>query len=67
LQLGAVFFIHTAVTCLFDKTGVKGEHRVFIRKNTGYFTTKWASVTELPEFGVPAAWPMLKCLKNYLI
>jgi hypothetical protein len=29
------FFIHAAVTRLFDKTGIKGEYRVFIRENTG--------------------------------
>ena len=38
------FFIHTAVTPQIDKTGIKGEYRVFIRGNTGYFT-KWVPVT----------------------
>ena len=38
------FFIHTAVTPQIDKTGIKGEYRVFIRENTGYFT-KWVPVT----------------------
>jgi hypothetical protein len=34
------FFIHTAVARLFDKTGIKGEHRVLIRQNTGNFTKR---------------------------
>ena len=57
------FFIHTAVTCLFDKTGVKGEYRVFIRKNTGNFT-KWAPVTELPEFWRPSCMAHVKVLEK---
>ena len=57
------FFIHTAVTRLFDKTGIKGEYWVFIRENTGYFT-KWVPVTELPEFWGPSCMAHVKVLEK---
>ena len=57
------FFIQTAVTRLFDKAGIKGEYRVFIRKNTGNFT-KWVPVTELPEFLRPSCMAHVKVLEK---
>jgi hypothetical protein len=57
------FFIHTAVTRLFDKTGIKGEYRVFIRENTGNFT-KWVPVIELPEFWRPSCMAHVKVLEK---
>ena len=58
-----LFFIHTAVTRLFDKTGKKGEYRAFIRENTGYFT-KWVPATELPEFWRPSYMAHVKLLEK---
>jgi hypothetical protein len=48
---------------LFDKTGKKGEYRVFIRKITGHFT-KWVPVTELPEFWRPSCMAHFKVLEK---
>jgi hypothetical protein len=55
--------IQKAVTRLFDKTGKKGEHRVFIRKKTGNFT-KWVPVIELPEFWGPSCMAHVKVLEK---
>jgi hypothetical protein len=55
--------INTAVTCLFDKTGKKGEYRVFMRKITGCFK-KWVPVTELPEFWQPSCMAHVKVLEK---
>ena len=57
------FFIHTAVTPQIDKTGIKGEYRVFTRKNTGN-CTKWAPATELPEFWRPSCMAHVKVLEK---
>ena len=57
------FFIHTAVTRLFDKTGIKGENRVFVRKNAGHFT-KWVLVTELLQFWRPNCMAHVKVLEK---
>ena len=59
LQFEAFFFIHAAVTRLFDKTGIKGEYRVFISKIIGYFT-KWVPVTKLPGFWRPSCMAHVK-------
>jgi hypothetical protein len=58
--------IHKAVARLFDKTGKKGEHR----HSQGTLPVISQSGFRQPNFlnfGAPDAWPILKCLKNYLI